>query len=221
MSWERFDQAASRYERWYRTARGSGASWGERRLLRRLLTRFPGSLSALEIGCGTAHFARWLAQEGLWVIGLDRSPAMLSEAHRIAPGLPLSRADAHRLPFHDRSADLAILVTTLEFLPFPPVALAEAVRVARAGVIVLALNRWSIGALSRRWGSGAKTELLRHANDFSLPRLRTMLRGAAGPRLRELHWASAVFPGPLRRKVAPLPLGEVVGIAVVLHGPSQ
>jgi SAM-dependent methyltransferase len=217
MSWERFDRAASRYESWYRTARGSSASSAERRLLGRLLTRFPGSRSALEIGCGTAHFVRWLAQEGLWVIGLDRSPAMLSEAQFLAPGLPLSRADAHQLPFHDRSVDLAILVTTLEFLPYPSDALAEAVRVARAGVIVLALNRWSIGALSRRWPWGAKSELLRHANDFSLPRLRALLRGAAEPRLRDLHWASAVFPGPLRRNVAPIPLGDVVGIAAVLR----
>jgi len=221
MSWERFDQAALRYESWYRTARGSGASWAERRLLGRLLKRFPGSRSALEIGCGTAHFARWLAQEGLCVVGLDRSPAMLGEARRLAPELPLSRADALRLPFHNRSVDLAILVTTLEYLPSPPDALAEAARVARAGVIVLALNRWSIGALSRRWGSETKSELLRHAEDLSLPRLRAMLCHAAGPGLCGLHWASAVFPGPLRRKVTPIPLGEILGVAVVLRGAHE
>jgi ubiquinone/menaquinone biosynthesis C-methylase UbiE len=219
MSWERFDQAASRYEGWYRTARGRRAAWTEGRLLGRLLTRFPSSRSTLEIGCGTAHFARWLAQEGFEVIGLDRSPAMLAEARRLAPGLPLSRADAQRLPFRNRSVDLAIFVTTLEFLASPSDALAEAVRVARAGVIVVALNRWSIGAFSRRWGSQAKGELLRHADNFSLPRLRAMLRSAADPRLRELHWASAVFPVPLCRVVAPIPLGEVLGIAAVLEGP--
>jgi SAM-dependent methyltransferase len=218
MSWKRFDEAASRYEGWYRTTRGRGADWAERRLLGRLLTRFPGSQSALEIGCGTAHFARWLSEEGLRVIGLDRSPAMLGEARRLAPGLPLLCADAHRLPFRDRSVDVAILVTTLEFLGSPCDALAEAVRVARAGVIVLALNRWSIGALSRRWCSEARTELLRHADDFSLLRLRALLRDAAGPGLREFHWASTVFPGPLRRKLVPIPLGNVVGIAAVLQG---
>lgn len=152
------------------------------------------------------------------MIGLDRSPAMLAEARRLAPGPPLSRAEAQRLPFRNRSVDLAIFVTTLEFLGSPSDALVEAVRVARAGVIVLALNRWSIGALSQRWGSEAKGELLRHADDFSLPGLRAMLRRAAGPGLRELHRASAMLPVPLRRAVAPIPLGEVLGIAAVLEG---
>ena len=221
MSWERFDQAAPRYEGWYRTARGSSAAWAEERLLGRLLNWFPSSRSALEIGCGTAHFARWLAHEGVEVIGLDRSPAMLAEARRLAPGLSLSCADAHRLPFRNRSVDLAIFMTTLEFLDSPSDALLEAVRVARAGVIVLALNRWSVGALSRRWGSEAKGELLRHADDLSLPRLRVMLRGAADPRLRELHWASAVFPGPLRPAVAPIPVGEVLGVAAVLDAERE
>ena len=71
------------------------------------------------------------------------------------------------------------------------------------------------------WGSEATGELLRHADDFSLPRLRAVLRRAAGSGLRELHWASAVFPVPLRRVVAPIPLGDVLGMAAVLEGEPE
>ena len=217
MTWEHFEQTATRYEAWYQTRAGRRVSQAERLLLRRLLRQFPSNGSALEIGCGTAHFTRWLAGGRLEAFGLDRSPAMLAEARRLAPGLPLVRADAQRLPVRDRCVDLALLVTTLEFLASPFDALQEAVRVARTGVIVVALNRWSIGGLSRRWGPKARGELLRHAQDFSLPRLRAMLCSAAKHRLRQVRWASAVFPAPFHRASAPIPFGGVLAVTAALE----
>jgi SAM-dependent methyltransferase len=217
MTWEHFEQTAARYEAWYETRAGRRVSQAERLLIRRLLRQFPASASTLEIGCGTAHFTKWLAEGRLEAFGLDRSPAMLAEAQRLARGLPLVRADAQRLPVGDRCVDLAFLITTLEFLASPFDALQEAVRIARRGVIVVALNRWSIGGLSRRWGRKAKGELLRHAQDFSLPRLRAMLRRAAKHRLREVRWASAVFPAPFHEASAPIPFGEVVAITAALE----
>lgn len=220
MTWELFEQAATRYEAWYRSRAGRRVSQAERLLLHRLLRQLPSSANALEIGCGTAHFTRWLAGERLEAFGLDRSPAMLAEARRLAPGLPLVQADAQRLPVRDRCVDVVLLVTTLEFLSSPLGALQEAVRIARTGVIVVALNRWSIGGLSRRWGPRARGELLCHAQDFSLPRLRAMLCSVAKPRLRRVRWASAVFPAPFHRAFPPIPLGRVLAISAALDDPQ-
>jgi SAM-dependent methyltransferase len=36
----------------------------------------------LEVGCGTGHFTRWLAEEAFRVAGLDISEAMLAEARK-------------------------------------------------------------------------------------------------------------------------------------------
>jgi hypothetical protein len=128
----------------------------------------------------------------------------------------LVQADAHHLPIRSRSVDLSVFVTTLEFVDRPAVALAEAVRVARQGVLVVVLNRWSVGGLSRRWGPDAKRPLLGRARDFTLPSLRSSASAAAGSRLRRLRWAAALFPGAPVGALARIPLGDVVGVAVEL-----
>jgi SAM-dependent methyltransferase len=65
----------------------------------------------LEIGCGSAPCARWLAQQGARVVGLDVSAGMLryATAANIATAIdvPLVRANAERLPFADASFDVA------------------------------------------------------------------------------------------------------------------
>jgi len=152
VTWQIFEQAAADYEAWYATPRGQRADAAERRLLLHLLGAFHDARSAVEMGCGTGHFADFLVQHGVRTIGLDRAPSMLIEARRRFPLVPVVLGDAHRLPFRDASTDLALFVTTLEFLEDPMRALREAVRVARQGVVVIALNRHSLGGVSRRWG---------------------------------------------------------------------
>jgi ubiquinone/menaquinone biosynthesis C-methylase UbiE len=216
MSWNAFDQHAASYEQWYSTPRGQRADQAERSLLAWLLLSFPDARSVLEIGCGTGHFAGWLARSGKRVVGLDRPPAMLAEMRERHPLAAPVLGDAHRLPFRQGVVDLTLFVTTLEFLGDPQGALADACRVSRSGVIVLALNRRSLGALSRRWGPQRRQPLLSRARDLTAGGLRRLLRDAARTRLRDIHWASGLFPGPLWSLRAPLPLGEVVGVAVRL-----
>ena len=66
----------------------------------------------LEVGCGAAQCARWLAGQGARVTGFDLSGRQLRHARRIdeqlgrAP-LRLVQADATALPFADASFDLA------------------------------------------------------------------------------------------------------------------
>jgi SAM-dependent methyltransferase len=214
--WEIFERVASRYENWYTTPRGEQADQAERALLEWLLRLFPGARSALEVGCGAGHFTTWLAKQGLWTLGLDRAPAMLTELHRRAPTLPVILCDAHRLPVREGAVDLVIFVTALEFLEEPHIALVEAVRVARRGLLLVVLNRWSLGGLSRRWGSQARGALLSQARDFSLGSLRALLQKAAGGRLQQIHWTSTLFPDGLWWLRAPLPMGDVIGVVAVL-----
>jgi SAM-dependent methyltransferase len=215
-AWQAFERDPAGYEAWYATPRGRRADLAERALLQRLLAPFATARSALEVGCGTGHFTRWLRGRLAGVVGLDRAPAMLAEARRRDPGRPLVQGDAHHLPIRSRALDLSVFVLTLEFVEHPDLALTEAIRVARHGVLVLALNRWSSGGLSRRWGRDGQGSLLGRARDFTLPSLRELAATAAGPRLRAFRWASALFPDGLAQGPVRVPLGDVLGIAVEL-----
>jgi SAM-dependent methyltransferase len=214
--WQLFEPSATSYEAWYATPRGRRADGAERALLERLLDPFAQAQCGLEVGCGTGHFTRWLASRLACVVGLDRAPAMLAEARRSRPSLLLVQGDAQHLPIRSRAVDLAVFVTTLEFVDSPAVALAEAVRVARQGVLLVVLNRWSVGGLSRRWGADAKRHLLGRARDFTLPSLRTLALTAAGSRLRGLRWVAALFPGARASALARIPFGDIVGLSMEL-----
>ena len=65
----------------------------------------------LEVGCGAAQCARWLALAGAYPVGLDLSAGMLAAGARLSAGsgvpVPLVQGDAERLPFADASFDLA------------------------------------------------------------------------------------------------------------------
>lgn len=92
----------------------------------------------LELGCGAAAGARWLATQGARVIGLDLSAGMLRHA-RAAAGrtgvpVPLVQADALALPFGDGTFDL--VCTAFGAIPFvddSAAAMREVYRVLRPG----------------------------------------------------------------------------------------
>ena len=216
MSRQIFERAAAGYEAWYATARGRRVDEAERALLAWLLAPFSGARSVLDVGCGTGHFAAWLRDRALDVIGLDRSPAMLAELRRRHAAIPVVVGDAGGLPVRSGAVDIALLVTTLEFVERPETALGEAVRVARQGLVLVVLNRWSLGGLSRRIGPQARRPILGAARDTSFVALRRMVRTAAAERLRSLRWASSLFPDGLWAARSPVPVGDVIGMAAVL-----
>ena len=115
-----FDDPAAvrRYEDWY-AGPGRRADVLEKRLLGKLLFDFPEARTALDVGCGTGHFTRWLAAYGFQVFGLDHSQVMLEEACRLGTP-PCVQGDALALPFADRAIDVALVVTTLEFVAENP-----------------------------------------------------------------------------------------------------
>lgn len=65
----------------------------------------------LEVGCGAAQCARWLAAAGAHPVGLDLSGGMLRAAAAISArtgiGVPVVQADAEQMPFAAASFDLA------------------------------------------------------------------------------------------------------------------
>jgi SAM-dependent methyltransferase len=198
---------AARYEDWY-SGPGRGADFLEKKLLRRLLHDFPHARTGLEIGCGTGHFTRWLAAQNLDVTGLDVSVAMLTEARKWN-GLNYVEGDALNLPFGDRAFDLAFVITTLEFVADPRRALIEAVRVARKGLILGVLNRWSLVAWKyRRSGN----PLWNSAHFYEPWELLRLVRAAAGARCKRTLWRTTIWPIPWVTDL-PLPLGGFIGLA--------
>ncbi len=87
---------------------------------------------ALDLGCGTGRWTRWLDSWGGAATGVDLSPGMLAAADRAHP---YALGDVTSLPFRDGSFDLTLSVTVL--LHLPPEAQARAVaeiaRVLAAG----------------------------------------------------------------------------------------
>jgi SAM-dependent methyltransferase len=59
--------------------------------------------AVVELGSGPAHVSAYLAERGVRISGLDLSPAMVAEAHRLFPGLDVVVGDMLDLPFDDGS----------------------------------------------------------------------------------------------------------------------
>jgi SAM-dependent methyltransferase len=92
----------------------------------------------LEVGCGSAPCARWLATQGAWPVGLDLSGEMLrhADSFNTATGIavPLVQAGAERLPFADASFDLACSAFgAVPFVAEPERVMREVARVLRPG----------------------------------------------------------------------------------------
>lgn len=104
-------------------------------------------LSVLDMGCGTGletiRLARLVAPTGK-VVGLDASEKFLDEARRRAAGLgfPIDyrQGDAQRLPFPDRTFDVARAERLFPYLADPEQAFSELVRVTKPGGAVSLLE---------------------------------------------------------------------------------
>jgi ubiquinone/menaquinone biosynthesis C-methylase UbiE len=211
-----FDKdVAAHYETWYETPEGQRADELEKAVLSWLLRGFSRPKSILEIGCGTGHFTRWLSDQGLAAMGLDLSAAMLTEA-RALDGVPLVQGDARRLPFADGAFDLTALVTTLEFLARPREPLAEAWRVARRGVMLGVLNRWSVLGLQRRLAGLFRRTVYDGARFYSVGELKQLLRSVAGGKARVV-WRTTLFPRGWPWAQARLLWGGFIGMALIAN----
>jgi ubiquinone/menaquinone biosynthesis C-methylase UbiE len=202
---------AAHYEDWY-VGPGALADRLEKEVLRELLVGFPGAETVLEVGCGTGHFVRWFEQERLTTAGIDISAPMLAEARRHGSEA-CAQASASALPFPSRSFDLVVLIATLEFLPEPRRALDEAVRVARQGLLIGSLNRWSPCAVQRRFDS---SPVWRRARFFGLCELRRLVANAAGRRAGSIRWLSTSWSLPFHARPLAIPYGDFTAMTARL-----
>ncbi len=92
----------------------------------------------LEIGCGAAQCARWLASIGALPLAVDLSAGQLRHAKalngRTGIDVPLCQADAHALPIADETVDIACSAYgALPFVADSAGVLCEVFRVLRRG----------------------------------------------------------------------------------------
>jgi SAM-dependent methyltransferase len=95
-------------------------------------------LRVLEVGCGSAPCARWLAAQGAHPVALDLSAAMLRHAAALGAAtrlvVPLVQAGAERLPFTDASFDaVCSAFGAVPFVAEPERVMREVARVLRPG----------------------------------------------------------------------------------------
>lgn len=104
-----------------------------------LMAQLPGDSvpeRILDIGCGTGHFTRRLAERfpSAAVLGLDLAHGMLTHAHqRDASAIVWLQGDAERLPLASRSVDLVYSSLAVQWCTGLDDFLAEAARVLRPG----------------------------------------------------------------------------------------
>lgn len=134
--------------------------------LARLVLESGGS-TVLDAGCGTGRMARYLADRGLRVTGIDLSPGMLAMARRDHPDLDVREASLLALPVGDAAVDGVLLWYSLIHLTDDelPAALSEAFRVVRPGGYVLTAFQvgdgpWDVGRGLRE--RGYDLALVRH-----------------------------------------------------------
>lgn len=186
----------------------------EEALLGEMLGLLPGARSLLEVGCGTGHFARWFAAQGLRVVGLDASPAMLAVACERDGGRDYVLGSAEQLPFADHSFDIVAFITSLEFVADPAAALREAGRVARRGLLLGVLN------LASPLGVGRKAQALYRPSPyraavFSTPwGLARLIRRALPGEVCSIRWRTTLWPSWVPQAARRLPCGGFIGVAV-------
>jgi SAM-dependent methyltransferase len=130
-------------------------------------------LDVVELGCGTAYVAAWLARRGARVVGVDPTPAQLETARRCQRELglefPLVQAGGEDVPLPDASFDLAVSEYGASIWSDPERWIPEAARLLRAGGLLVFLRNSTLAILCSP-DEGAADERL-HRPQFGLHRL--------------------------------------------------
>jgi len=71
---------------------------------------------ALDVGCGSGRWSRFLRDRGAHVTGIDPTPAMLETAQRLSPGVEFRRMSATDIDLPDESVDFVLSVTVIQHL---------------------------------------------------------------------------------------------------------
>jgi SAM-dependent methyltransferase len=147
-----YDRVARRY------ADEIASELGAKPFDRAFLDDFAGAVQGLghvvELGCGPAHVAAYLATRGVPVSGLDLSPQMVEQAGRLFPGLEVVVGDMLDLPFDDGS--LGGVVAFYSIIHFHDGQLARAFSemaraLGRGGLVALAFHVGDVVVHRTEW----------------------------------------------------------------------
>jgi SAM-dependent methyltransferase len=107
----------------------------------------PGTLTGLDLGCGTGQITRLLAPHCRRLHGIDVTLAGLAVARHQVGTARLVAYDGHRMPFPDAAFDFAVAACVLHHVSVSarPALIAEVARVVRPGgmVAVYEHNPWN------------------------------------------------------------------------------
>ena len=111
-----------------------------------LLSQVPPNCGrALDVGCGTGHFARLLATRATHVDAIDRSAEMIAAAAP-APNVSFIEADFRDLDLHDY--DFISCIAAIHHVPFTPALTQLRDALTPGGIIaILGLSRWTLAHL--------------------------------------------------------------------------
>jgi SAM-dependent methyltransferase len=134
-------------------------------------------LDVADIGCGEGYLTLEAARWARTVVGIDKSDEVLVRAKALAArrhvtNVTWKKGDLARLPLKDASVDVALLSQSLHHASDPERAIAETVRVLRAGgrLLILDLREHDQAWVRNRFGD-------RHLG-FATSDLETWLRAA-------------------------------------------
>ena len=172
----------------------------------------PGALY-LDAGCGAGTYTRWLAEQGLEVIGADYShPALLKAAQRGATRIAYCAADTSNLPLADATLDGVLCFGVLQAVWSAQPFVTELARVIKPGgeLWIDALNAHALHAM---WDMNERRLRGRpmHLRYESPRKLMTILRDAGFGDISR-HWLP-IMPSRLRR-VQPLFESRAVRVAM-------
>jgi len=177
----------------------------------------------LEVACGTGRFTVMMAQQGADIIGLDISPAMLTQGRQKAKQVGVDdhvefmRGDAARLPFPDDHFDAVFAMRFFHLADRPVTFLRELRRVSKGQVFFDTFNlgstrviyNWLLPMGSRLYSrrdvesllADSELELQSEGHDFILPYglYRQLPKGIARP-FRRLD--TALGDSPIGDKLA-------------------
>jgi ubiquinone/menaquinone biosynthesis C-methylase UbiE len=213
--WYLQERIVKGYEAYYQT-KYKRADALEKELLRKLLNQFGVVRMVLEVGCGTGHFTKWMEHLGLQCYGLDLSHLMLMEAKKLWANGEVVQGEASYLPFRAESFDVVAFITCLEYMPNVIIVLREAARIARKGIVIGLMNKWSPNTVRRiAQVKMGKNPFFRNARFYSILDIKRALSETFRDAYTVTYWNTTVFPRVLGAKESALfPFGSFLGLAV-------
>ena len=165
---------AEQHEKWFSSPQGQRVLALEKELFKKVWTPVSPQ-RVLEVGCGSGIFLEWFMSQGHMVAGLEPSvPGLDLARRRLGSKALLEQGFAENLPYEDNEFDTVALISTMEFVDDPFLALKEAFRVARRNVLLGVFNKYSIGRAHTYMESLWKDSVYSRARSFSVFQLRSM-----------------------------------------------